>query len=98
MMRHVLLPLLRIVVNRTKAYYLMECLFCLLAKPVHNLALLVFQRYYAELHESLSSCPKEVAAVLYSNELVTREERSQVEEVAGIDPSSEKADYFGESR
>ena len=56
-------------------------LFCLLAKPVHNLALRVFRRYYAELCEALSSSPKEVAMVLFSNGLMTREERSQVEEV-----------------
>ena len=82
--RRTLEPLVRIVVNETQACYVMECLFCLLAKPVHNLALRVFQRYYAELCQALSSCPKEVAAVLYSNELVTREERSQVDEVLGL--------------
>ena len=65
----------------TKACYLMPCLFCLLAKPVHNLALCVFQRYEAELREALSSRPSEVAAILYSNGLVTMQERSQVEEV-----------------
>ena len=41
----------------------------------------MFQRYYAELCEALSSCPKEAAAVLYSNGLVAKQERSQVEEV-----------------
>ena len=60
--------------------------FCFLAKPVHNLALRVFQRYYAELCEALSSCPEEVAAVLYSNELVTRQERSQAMDVVGLTP------------
>ena len=59
----------------------MACLFCVLAKPVHNLALRVFQRYYGEMCHALSSSPQEVAAVLYSNGLVTRQERSQVEEV-----------------
>ena len=54
----------------------MACLFCSLAKPVRNLALRVFQQYYAELCEALSSSPEEVAAVL-------REERSQVEEILG---------------
>ena len=62
----------------------MVCLFRFLAKPVHNLALRVFQRYYEKLCEAMSSCPEEMAAVLYSNELVTREERSQVEEVLGL--------------
>ena len=59
-------------------------LFCLLAKPVGNLALRVFQRYYDKLCEALSSDPEEVAAVLYSNGLVTRQERSQVQEVLGL--------------
>ena len=44
----------------------------------------MFQHYYFELCEALSSCSKEVVAVLYSNELVTREERSQVDEVLGL--------------
>ena len=65
---------------------LTACLFCLLAKPVHNLAQRVFQRYYAELCEALSSNPEEVAAVLYSNELVTRQERSQGVDIAGVTP------------
>ena len=67
-----------------QACYLMVCLSCLLAKPVYNLALRVFQRYSDELCQALSSCPEEVAAVLYSNELVSRKERSQVEEVLGL--------------
>ena len=60
---------------------LRACLLCSLAKPVHNLALRVFERYYAELCQALSSSPKEVAAVLFINGLVTREDRSQVEEI-----------------
>ena len=64
----------------------MTRLFCLLAKPVHNLALRVFQRYYAELCQALSSCPEEVAAILYSYELVTRQERSQAVDVLGLTP------------
>ena len=64
----------------------MATLSCLLAKPVHNLALRVFQRYYDELCLALSSCPEEVAAVLYSNQLLTRQERSQVEDVLGVTP------------
>ena len=62
----------------------MACPVCLPAKPVHNLALRVFERYYAELCEAFSSCPEEVAAVLYSNGLVTRHERSQINEVPGL--------------
>ena len=34
----------------------------------------------------MSSCPEEVAAVLYSHELVTRQERSQAVDVAGLTP------------
>ena len=64
----------------------MACLFCLLAKPIHNLALRVFQRYYDELCQALSNCPEEVAAVLYSNELVTRQERSQAVDALGLTP------------
>ena len=41
----------------------------------------MFQRYYHELCQALSSCPEEVAAVLYSNALLTMEERSQVVDV-----------------
>ena len=55
------------------------CLFCSTAKPVHNLALLVFQRYFIELCQLLSSSLDEVAAVLYSNKLVTKQEISQLE-------------------
>ena len=64
----------------------MAYFFSLLAKPVHNLALRVFQRYYAELCQALSSCPEELATVLYSNELVTRQERSQAVDVSGLTP------------
>ena len=50
------------------------------------MALHVFQRYYAKLCEVLSSNPEEVAAVLYSSELVTRQERSQAVDVTGLTP------------
>ena len=80
MKQHVLAQLLHDVVNGMQACYLMPCLFCLLAKPIHNLALRVFQRYSDELCQGLSSCPEEVTAVLYSNELVTRQERKRIEE------------------
>ena len=63
---------------------LMACLFCLLAKPVHNLDLRVFQRYFIKLCQALSSCLDEVTLVLYKNELVTREERNQVEKLLGL--------------
>ena len=58
----------------------------LIAKPVDNLALRVFQRYYHELCQALSSCPEEVAAVLYSHELVTMQERSQAVDTSGHTP------------
>ena len=72
--------------QRSASLLPIACLYRLLAKPVHNLALRVFQRYYGELCQALSSCPEEVAAVLYSNELVTRQERSQAVDVAGLTP------------
>ena len=56
------------------------------AKPVDNLVLGVFRRYYHELCQALSSCPEEVAAVLYSNKLVTMHERSQAVDVTGLTP------------
>ena len=58
----------------------------MLAKPVHNLPLHVFQRYNAELCEALSSSPEEMAVVLYSNGLVTRQERSQAVDIVGLTP------------
>ena len=56
----------------------------MLAKPVHYFALRVFRRYYAELCEALSSNLEEVAAVLYSNELVTIREKSEAVDGAGL--------------
>ena len=53
----------------------------MLAKPVYNLAWLVFQRYYHELCQALSSCPEDVAEVLHNKALLTKEERSQVVDV-----------------
>ena len=46
----------------------------------------MYQRYYADLCQALSSAPEEVAAVLYSNELVSRQERSQAVDVPGLTP------------
>ena len=71
----------------------MASLFCLLAKPVRNLDLCLFVRYYAELCEALSSCPKEVAGILYSNELLTRLEKSQAGDFVGLAPF-EKAEVL----
>ena len=57
-----------------------------IAKPVDNLALRVFQRFYHELCQALINCPEEVATVLYSNELVTILERSQAVDTQGLAP------------
>ena len=65
----------------------MARLYCLLvAKPLGNLALRVFQRYYGDLSQALSSCPEEAAAILYSNELLTMQERSQAVDTLGLTP------------
>ena len=66
---------------------LTECTYVVsMAKPVHNLAVRVFQRYYNELCQALSNCPEEVAVVLYSNELVTRQERDTAVDTLGLTP------------
>ena len=72
--------------SEAPACYVVACLYCLLAKPGQKLALRVFRRYYYGLCQALSSCPEEVAAVLYSNELVSRQERSQAVDVMGLSP------------
>ena len=64
----------------------MVCPYYLLDKQVDNLALHVFQQYYDELCQALSSCLKEVATVLYRKELVTRQERSQAVDAQGLTP------------
>ena len=64
----------------------MVCLYCLLAMPVQNLALQVFKRYHDELCQAISSCPMEVAAVLYSSELVTSQEKSHAVDTPGLIP------------
>ena len=84
MRHHILVQFFHDIVNGTQACYLMVCLFCLLAKPVHNLALSVFQRYYGELCQALSSYVDEVAVVLYNKKLVTSQERNQVVEALGL--------------
>ena len=74
------------VVNEAPACNLiLACLYRLLAKP-YNLALRVFQPCYDELCQALSSCPEDVATVLYSKGLVTRQERSQAVDVAALTP------------
>ena len=71
----------RKLVDDAQACYLMARLYCLLANPVYNLAVCVFQRYYHELCQALSTSPEEVAEVLYRNEMLSVEERSQVVDV-----------------
>ena len=51
-----------------------------------NLALHVFQRYYYELCQVLYNYCDEVAAVMYSNELVTRQERNHAMDTQGLSP------------
>ena len=65
----------RITVHETVTYTT-SVFNLLIAKPVNNLALRVFQRYYHELCEALSSCPEQVAGVLYSNELAGEKQSS----------------------
>ena len=60
--------------------------FIFTAKPVDNLALQVFRRYYAELSDALSRCPEEVAKKLYSAELITMKERRQALDTLGLSP------------
>ena len=43
------------------------------AKPVGNLSLRVFQRYFARMADALKECPGVVANDLYSNHLIARE-------------------------
>ena len=56
------------------------------AKPVHNLALRIFQRYYDDLFQVLSSSPEEVASILYSNDLLSRQEKNEVVDTLGLSP------------
>ena len=71
------------------------CFVCI-AKPVDNLALQVFRRYYAELSRALSGCPDEVAAELYSAGLITTLEKSQAVGAQGLSPFR-KADILMEA-
>ena len=52
-----------------------------LAKPVHSLALRVFQRYYAELCTSLSEDPHQIAREMFSKELIGEETMRRVVEM-----------------
>ena len=72
------------------------CLRLFTAKPVDNLALRVFRRYYAELSDALSGCPEEVAAKLYSAGLITTKEKRQALGTLGLS-SFRKADLLMEA-
>ena len=64
----------------------MVCLYYLLVKRVDSLALRVFQHYYDELCQAMKNSLKEVATVLYSKKLVTRQERDQALHAQGLTP------------
>ena len=71
---------------RERIANLTMCLYCLVVNRVDNLALHVFQQYYGELCQALSSSLKEVATVLYSKRLVSRKERDQALEAQRLTP------------
>ena len=60
-----------------------------LAKPVGNLGLRVFQRYYAELCTALSVEPHQMAREMFSKELISEETMRRVVEMR--DPFLDKA-------
>ena len=64
----------------------MDWLYYLIVKRVDNLALDVFRHYYDELCQALRSSLKEVATVLCSKILVTRQERDQAMDSRGLTP------------
>ena len=55
-----------------------------IAETFDNLALRVFRRYHAELSRTLRDSPDEVAAELYSAELITMEDKSQALDTPGL--------------
>ena len=66
---------------------------CLIsAKPVGNLALRVFQHYYAELCAALSVEPHQMARIMFSKELISEETKRRVVEMR--DPYLDKADVL----
>ena len=56
------------------------------AKPVGNLSLRMFQRYFARMADALKECPGVVANDLYSNHLITRETVDKVHLTLGLTP------------
>ena len=49
------------------------------AKPVGNLSLRMFQRYFARMADALKACPGVVANDLYSSHLIARETVDKVQ-------------------
>ena len=56
------------------------------AKPVGNLSLRMFQRYFARMANALKECPGVVANDLYSNHLIARETVDKVHLTLGLTP------------
>ena len=56
------------------------------AKPVGNLPLRMFQRYFARLANALKECPGVVANDLYSSHLIARETVDKVHFTSGLTP------------
>ena len=55
-----------------------------IAEAFDSLPLQVFQRYHAELSKALRDSPDEVAAELYSAELITMQDKSQALDTPGL--------------
>ena len=54
------------------------------AEPIQELALKVFQHYYAELCEALSSDPHQIAREMFSAMLISQQTRTQVLMMRGL--------------
>ena len=61
-------------------------IFVVPGKPVGNLALRMFQRYFARMANALEECPGVVANDLYSNHLIARETVNKVHFTLGLTP------------
>ena len=61
-------------------------IFVVPAKPVGNLALRMFQRYFARMANALKECPGVVASDLYSKHLIARETVEKVHFTSGLTP------------
>ena len=57
------------------------------AKPLGNLPLRVFQRYFARMADACKECPGAVANELYSNHLITGETVDKVHFSSGLTPN-----------